>query len=54
MVAVVIIAALIALAFNFMNGMNDAANAIATVVATKALTPKRAVWWAGFWILSPA
>ena len=50
MVAVVIIAALIALAFNFMNGMNDAANAIATVVATKALTPKRAVWWAGFWI----
>ncbi|MBP9992576.1 MAG: inorganic phosphate transporter [Bacteroidales bacterium] len=50
MVTVVIIAALIALAFNFMNGMNDAANAIATVVATKALTPKRAVWWAGFWI----
>ena len=50
MVAVVIIASLIALAFNFMNGMNDAANAIATVVATKALSPKGAVWWAGFWI----
>ena len=50
MVVVVIIAALIALAFSYMNGMNDAANAIATVVATKALSPKRAVWWAGIWI----
>ena len=52
MVTVVIIAALIALAFNFMNGMNDAANAIATVVATKALSPKQAVYWAGFWIFA--
>lgn len=50
MVAVVIIATLIALAFSYMNGMNDAANAIATVVATRALSPKKAVWWAGFWI----
>lgn len=50
MVIVVLIAAIIALMFNFMNGMNDAANAIATVVATKALTPKRAVYWAGLWI----
>lgn len=50
MVTIVIIAAVIALVFSYMNGMNDAANAIATVVATKALTPKRAVWWAGFWI----
>ena len=52
MVAVVIIAALIALAFSYMNGMNDAANAIATVVATRALSPKKAVWWAGFWIFA--
>ena len=43
MVAIVIIAAIIALAFSYMNGMNDAANAIATVVATKALSPKKAV-----------
>ena len=50
MVVVVIIAALIALAFSYMNGMNDAANAIATVAATKALSPKRAVWWAGIWL----
>ena len=52
MVAVVIIATLIALAFSYMNGMNDAANAIATVVATRALSPKKAVWWAGFWIFA--
>jgi len=50
MVIVVIIAALIALTFSYMNGMNDAANAISTVVATKALSPKKAVWWAGIWI----
>ncbi len=52
MIAVVIIATLIALAFSYMNGMNDAANAIATVVATRALSPKKAVWWAGFWIFA--
>ncbi len=50
MVTIVIIAAVIALAFSYMNGMNDAANAIATLVATKTLSPKKAVWWAGFWI----
>lgn len=50
MITVVIIASVIALAFSYMNGMNDAANAIATVVATRALSPKKAVWWAGFWI----
>ena len=50
MITVVIISVVIALAFSYMNGMNDAANAIATVVATKALSPKKAVWWAGIWI----
>jgi PiT family inorganic phosphate transporter len=34
---------LVALAFNFANGMNDAANSIATVVATRVLTPLQAV-----------
>ncbi len=34
---------LIALAFNFSNGMNDAANSIATVVATRVLSPLQAV-----------
>ena len=50
MVAIVLITALIALAFSFTNGMNDAANCIASVIATKALPPKVAVFWAAFWI----
>ncbi|MBQ9463328.1 MAG: inorganic phosphate transporter [Bacteroidales bacterium] len=54
MVAIVIITALIALAFSFTNGMNDAANCIASVVATKALPPKVAVFWAAFWIFIAA
>lgn len=33
----------IALAFNFSNGRNDAANTIATVVATHALPPRKAI-----------
>lgn len=33
----------IALFFDFMNGVNDAANSIATIVATKVLTPVQAV-----------
>ena len=36
----------IALAFDFMNGFHDAANAIATVVVTKVLTPHQAVFMA--------
>lgn len=50
MVAIVLITALIALIFSFTNGMNDAANCIATVISTKALPPKAAVAWAAFWI----
>ena len=50
MVAIVLVTALIALAFSFTNGMNDAANCIASVIATKALPPKVAVFWAAFWI----
>ena len=38
----------IALAFDFINGLHDAANAIATVVVTKVLTPGFAVAWAAF------
>ncbi|MDD1679536.1 MAG: inorganic phosphate transporter [Methanomicrobiales archaeon] len=45
---------LIALAFNFANGMNDAANAIATVVATRVMTPFQAVLMAaGFNFIGP-
>lgn len=38
----------VALAFDFMNGMHDSANAIATVVSTRVLKPFHAVLWAGF------
>jgi inorganic phosphate transporter, PiT family len=36
----------VALAFDFMNGFHDGANSIATIVATGALTPKQAVFFA--------
>lgn len=38
----------IALAFDFMNGRNDAANSIATIVSTRVLSPRAAVAWAAF------
>ena len=44
--AVLIIA--IALVFDYINGFHDAANSIATIVATRVLTPFQAVLWAAF------
>lgn len=38
----------IALAFDFLNGLHDAANSIATVVATRLLSPAQAVAFAAF------
>jgi len=38
----------VALAFDFLNGMNDAANSIATIVSTRVLRPHYAVAWASF------
>jgi inorganic phosphate transporter, PiT family len=38
----------VALAFDFTNGMHDAANSISTVVSTRVLTPRQAVIWAAF------
>jgi len=38
----------LALVFDYINGFHDAANAIATVVATKVLSPFQAVIWAAF------
>ncbi|MCU7492757.1 MAG: inorganic phosphate transporter [Ignavibacteria bacterium] len=46
LIAVLIIT--LAFLFDFYNGMHDAANSIATVVATKVLTPFQAVAWAAF------
>ena len=38
----------IALVFDYINGFHDAANSIATIVATRVLTPFQAVVWAAF------
>jgi inorganic phosphate transporter, PiT family len=38
----------VALLFDFINGFHDAANSVATVVATRVLTPFQAVAWAAF------
>ncbi|MEO5958748.1 MAG: inorganic phosphate transporter, partial [Opitutaceae bacterium] len=42
---------LAALIFEYVNGFHDTANAIATVVSTKVLTPRQAIVWAAFWNL---
>jgi inorganic phosphate transporter, PiT family len=41
--AIVVVLVLVALAFDFMNGFHDAANAIATIVSTRVLKPHQAV-----------
>jgi len=45
---VVVFLVALALAFDFMNGFHDAANAIATVVSTRVLRPQTAVMLAAF------
>lgn len=47
--ALIITIIVVALVFDFLNGFHDAANSIATIVATKVLTPSKAVLWAAFW-----
>ena len=49
-----IIIIFIALFFDFLNGMNDAANSIATIVSTKVLSPLAAVIWAAFFNFAAA
>ena len=44
--AIIIIA--VALIFDFINGFHDAANSVATIVATRVLNPFQAVVWAAF------
>src|SRR3954465_13992656 len=38
----------VALLFDFLNGLHDAANSIATIVSTRGLRPQYAVSWAPF------
>ena len=44
----------VALTFDYINGFHDAANSVATVVATRVLTPLQAVAWAAFFNFLPA
>jgi PiT family inorganic phosphate transporter len=48
MTALVIFLIAVALAFDFLNGLHDAANSIATIVSTRVLSPRYAVAWAAF------
>ncbi len=54
MVALVLLAIVIAFAFDFVNGFHDSANSIATIVSTRVLTPLQAVSWAAFWNFAAA
>lgn len=45
---IVLLLIVLALGFDFLNGLHDAANSIATVVSTRVLTPQQAVLWAAF------
>src|SRR3977135_477382 len=38
----------VALTFDLLNGLHDAANSIATIVSTRVLRPRSAVIWAAF------
>ena len=46
------VALLIALGFEFVNGFHDTANAVATVIYTRALPANIAVVWSGVWNLA--
>jgi len=54
MTFLIIVIIFLALLFDFVNGMNDAANSVATVVATRVLSPRLAVVWAAFFNFAAA
>jgi len=54
MLTLVIFTIALALLFDFLNGMNDAANSIATIVSTRVLSPRLAVAWAAFFNFAAA
>lgn len=49
LLAIVVLALLLALSFEVVNGFHDTANAVATVIYTHSLTPTQAVVWSGLW-----
>jgi PiT family inorganic phosphate transporter len=48
LVPYVLFIVVVALGFDFCNGVKDAANSIATIVSTRVLSPRKAVLWAAF------
>jgi PiT family inorganic phosphate transporter len=50
----VVLIVLVAFVFDFINGFHDSANAIATIVGTRVLSPFAAVIWAAFFNFSAA
>jgi len=46
--ALIVVLVAVALIFDFLNGLHDTANSIATVVSTRVLSPNIAVIWAAF------
>ncbi len=46
--SILVFLVIVALAFDFLNGMHDAANSIATIVSTRVMSPQYAVFWAAF------
>ena len=51
---VLIVIIILAIGFGIVNGFNDAANAIATVIGTRALSPRKAIIMAAFFNLAGA
>jgi PiT family inorganic phosphate transporter len=54
MMALIVFIIFLALLFDFINGMNDAANSVATIVSTRVLSPRQAVVWAAFFNFAAA
>src|SRR5205809_587621 len=49
LLVVFLLCILAVIGFEFVNGFHDTANAVATVIYTKALKPVYAIPWSGFW-----
>jgi PiT family inorganic phosphate transporter len=54
LLGLVIFIIFVALIFDFLNGFHDAANAIATIVSTRVLSPMQAVLWAAMFDFAAA
>ena len=52
MIYFVLLIVVVALTFDFINGLHDSANSIATIVGTRVLSPLGAVVWAAFFNFS--